>query len=61
MEATIVSLLTEVGFPILVTFYLLHRIETKLNVLIEVINLLPDRLNGPKKEEIQAFQRTAGD
>ncbi|WP_084268865.1 YvrJ family protein [Oceanobacillus damuensis] len=43
MEAG-VSFITEVGFPIAVTFYLLHRIEGKLNQLIESIHSLPDRM-----------------
>ncbi|NMA90514.1 MAG: YvrJ family protein [Amphibacillus sp.] len=38
------SIITEVGFPIAVTFYLLHRIETKLNTLIEAITILPEKL-----------------
>ncbi|WP_017471679.1 YvrJ family protein [Amphibacillus jilinensis] len=38
------TLLTELGFPIAVTFYLLHRIETKLNTLIESIVSLSDQL-----------------
>lgn len=38
------SVLTEVGFPVAVTFYLLHRIEGKLNVLIESIHELPERM-----------------
>ncbi|MUK87364.1 YvrJ family protein [Ornithinibacillus sp. L9] len=42
---TWVSFVTEVGFPIAVTFYLLHRIEGKLNDLIESIHSLPDRMN----------------
>jgi len=41
---TWVSFLTEVGFPIAVTFYLLHRIEGKLNLLIESIHALPDKM-----------------
>ncbi|QDP41472.1 YvrJ family protein [Radiobacillus deserti] len=44
MEDTWLSLIKEVGFPIAVTFYLLHRIEGKLNTLIESIMSLPDRL-----------------
>lgn len=43
MEAWL-SLLKEVGFPIVVTFYLLHRIETKLNMLIDSIHALPDKM-----------------
>lgn len=39
-----VSVLTEVGFPILVTFYLLHRVEGKLDVLIDAIQGLPEKL-----------------
>lgn len=45
MENSWVSLLTDVGFPIVVTFYLLHRIEIKLNVLIQSIHELPEKLN----------------
>ncbi|WP_117169917.1 YvrJ family protein [Paraliobacillus sediminis] len=44
MQETWVSILTEVGFPIAVTFYLLHRIEGKLNTLIESILSLPANL-----------------
>lgn len=43
MEAWI-SLVTEVGFPIVVTFYLLHRIEGKLNDLINSIHALPEKM-----------------
>ncbi len=31
----------EVGFPVVVTFYLLHRIETKLDGVIDSIQMLP--------------------
>ncbi len=41
-------LLAEVGFPIVVTFYLLHRIEAKLDTLNESIQLLPQAINPPK-------------
>lgn len=34
----------EVGFPIVVTLYLLHRIEGKLDVLIDSIHALPDKM-----------------
>jgi hypothetical protein len=33
-----ISLISEVGFPILVTFYLLNRIETKIDQLSQSIN-----------------------
>ena len=41
---SVVPLISEVGFPIVVTLYLLYRIETKLNVLIETMQSLPERL-----------------
>ncbi|WP_368653155.1 YvrJ family protein [Ornithinibacillus sp. 4-3] len=41
---TWLSILKEVGFPIVVTFYLLHRIEAKLNILIDSIHALPEKL-----------------
>ncbi|CEI80841.1 hypothetical protein J18TS1_31720 [Oceanobacillus oncorhynchi subsp. incaldanensis] len=46
MEAWI-SLLTDIGFPAAVTFYLLHRVEGKLNQLIESIYSIsiPKRLH----------------
>jgi len=43
MEAWL-SLITEIGFPIVVTFYLLHRIEGRMNVLIETIHELPEKM-----------------
>ncbi|GEM01171.1 MAG: YvrJ family protein [Bacillota bacterium] len=44
MDPQWIQLIADLGFPIVVTFYLLHRIETKLNTLIESIVTLPDRL-----------------
>lgn len=44
MDLQWIQLMADLGFPIVVTFYLLHRIETKLNTLIESIVTLPDRL-----------------
>jgi hypothetical protein len=35
---------SDIGFPIIVTLYLLHRIETKLDTLNETLVELPDRL-----------------
>ncbi|WP_163102123.1 YvrJ family protein [Peribacillus alkalitolerans] len=42
--------ISEVGFPIVVTLYLLHRIEGKLNVLIETMQILPSKM----KEELSS-------
>ncbi|MCG1028128.1 YvrJ family protein [Virgibacillus halodenitrificans] len=39
-----IPFITDVGFPIAVTFYLLHRIEGKLNLLIESIHALPENM-----------------
>lgn len=39
-----VSAITEVGFPVVVTLYLLHRIERKLDVLNQSIQRLPAQL-----------------
>ncbi len=41
---TWVSFITELGFPIAITFYLLHRIEGKLDMLNETIRMLPDKV-----------------
>lgn len=41
MDTHWLTILTDVGFPIAVTFYLLHRIESKLTMLIDSINALP--------------------
>lgn len=38
------AFITEVGFPIAITFYLLHRIEGKLDMLNETIRMLPDKM-----------------
>lgn len=38
---TWLAFVTEVGFPVVITFYLLHRIEDKLDVLNESIRVLP--------------------
>lgn len=43
MEAFI-PLISEVGFPIVVTLYLLYRIEAKLDVVVQSIQGLPERL-----------------
>jgi hypothetical protein len=35
---------SEVGFPIIVTLFLLHRIEAKLDVVVTSIQSLPERM-----------------
>jgi hypothetical protein len=39
-----VPLISEVGFPIVVTLYLLYRIESKLDLIVQSIQNLPGRL-----------------
>ncbi|MGM0843710.1 MAG: YvrJ family protein [Bacillota bacterium] len=39
-----ISFISEVGFPIVVTMYLLHRIETKLEAVIDSIRTLPHEM-----------------
>lgn len=38
------AFITEVGFPVAITFYLLHRIEGKLDMLNETIQMLPEKI-----------------
>lgn len=40
----LIPLISEVGFPIVVTLYLLYRIEAKLDVVVQSIQGLPERL-----------------
>jgi len=49
MEAWI-SFITELSFPVAITFYLLHRIEGKLDILNESIRMLPDHMVGMKNK-----------
>ncbi|MDM5330097.1 YvrJ family protein [Neobacillus sp. CF12] len=39
-----IALISEVGFPIVVTLYLLYRIETKLDMVVQSIQNLPERM-----------------
>jgi hypothetical protein len=39
-----VPLISEVGFPIVVTLYLLYRIESKLDLVVQSIQNLPELL-----------------
>lgn len=40
----LIPLISEVGFPVVVTLFLLHRIEAKLDVVVTSIQSLPERL-----------------
>ncbi|WHY85964.1 YvrJ family protein [Neobacillus novalis] len=41
----IISFISQVGFPIVVTLYLLYRIESKLDAVVRSIQELPNRMN----------------
>ncbi|WP_078555094.1 YvrJ family protein [Bacillus alkalicellulosilyticus] len=41
----LLPLMSEFGFPIVVTLYLLHRLERKLDRVTDSILELPDRLD----------------
>ncbi|WP_100332208.1 YvrJ family protein [Bacillus xiapuensis] len=44
---SILPFIQELGFPIAVTFYLLYRIETKLDGVIQSIQTLPEKMRNP--------------
>lgn len=48
--------ITDVGFPVVVTLYLLNRIEKKLDLLNESIQSLPDQLNGKQTETKRSYK-----
>ena len=44
MVEELIPLISDVGFPIVVTLYLLYRIEAKLDVVVQSIQGIPERL-----------------
>ncbi|MEQ6377967.1 YvrJ family protein [Bacillaceae bacterium S4-13-58] len=42
---SLINWIPEVGFPIIVTFYLLHRVEGKLDDVIQSIHLMTEKLS----------------
>lgn len=40
-----IPLIAEYGFPIIVTFYLLHRLEQKLDKVTSAVEQLPQKLS----------------
>jgi hypothetical protein len=40
----VIPFISDVGFPIVVTLYLLYRIESKLDLVVQSIQNLPDRM-----------------
>ncbi len=43
----LIPFISDVGFPIVVTLYLLYRIEAKLDVVVQSIQSLPERIKDP--------------
>lgn len=43
---SLISFISEVGFPIVVTLFLLNRIEAKLDMVVQSIQSLPERIKG---------------
>lgn len=41
----LITVISDVGFPIIVSLFLLYRIEAKLDTVIKSIQSLPERLN----------------
>ncbi|MGF6953527.1 hypothetical protein QF028_006032 [Neobacillus sp. B4I6] len=39
-----IPIISQVGFPIVVTLYLLYRIEAKLDLVVQSIQTLPERM-----------------
>ncbi|WML48913.1 YvrJ family protein [Neobacillus sp. PS3-34] len=40
----IIPFISDVGFPIIVTLYLLYRIEAKLDMVVQSIQSLPEKM-----------------
>ncbi|MFZ7946205.1 YvrJ family protein [Neobacillus sp. 19] len=40
----LIPIISQVGFPIVVTLYLLYRIESKLDLVVQSIQTLPERM-----------------
>ncbi|MGV2940490.1 YvrJ family protein [Mesobacillus sp. LC4] len=47
----LIPFISDVGFPIVVTLYLLHRIEAKLDTVVQSIQGLPARLQEKHETE----------
>ena len=47
----LIPLISEVGFPIIVTLYLLHRIEAKLDNVVQSIQNLPYQMKESEYQE----------
>ncbi|MEH7378030.1 YvrJ family protein [Neobacillus drentensis] len=41
----LIPIISQVGFPIVVKLYLLYRIEAKLDLVVQSIQTLPERMS----------------
>ena len=48
-----IAYIGNIGFPIVVTLYLLHRIESKLDAVVVAIEKLPQHFSVYDKQQIQ--------
>jgi hypothetical protein len=53
----LIPFISDVGFPIVVTLYLLHRIEAKLDTVVQSIQGLPSRLQERQEPEPVYIQK----
>ena len=53
----LIPFISDVGFPIVVTLYLLHRIEAKLDTVVQSIQSLPARLQERHEPETVYTQK----
>ena len=51
-------LISEYGFPVVITLYLLHRVETKLDTLIQSIHDLPNQLEKRETKKYESFKQS---
>ncbi|TWI57853.1 YvrJ family protein [Halalkalibacter nanhaiisediminis] len=51
-----IPLLGEYGFPVMVTFYLLHRLEQKLDNVTAAVEHLPTKLSESHKQGIRQIK-----
>ncbi|MBD8069414.1 YvrJ family protein [Bacillus sp. PS06] len=55
-----IPFIQDIGFPIVITFYLLHRIETKLDTLIDSIQTLTEHLAPDQSHTVKKTAKVNG-
>ncbi|QOY35292.1 YvrJ family protein [Anaerobacillus isosaccharinicus] len=54
-----IPLISEYGFPVMITLYLLHRIEVKLDTLNDSIKSLAQSLQQPSESKAMKVQKAS--